>query len=144
MNSAPGLKVEAPKVLVVDDEEDIVAYLVTVLEDHGYRAAGEHDVAAARAAIQRERPDLILLDIMMPGKSGLSLYQEIRRHEETSPIPVFIMTGHSGEEDFAALMGKLWPEMPCLPEGYLEKPISVPTLLQKLHTLFKRERGGCG
>ncbi len=146
MNSLHGSGGEAPKVLVVDDEEDIVAYLVAVLEDNGFETVGESDAATALEAILRERPNLILLDIMMPGQSGLSLYREIRRNRATAAIPVFIITGFSQEEDFAGMLDTLEAERPPLPEGYLEKPISVPKLLQSLQGLFGEQKAGgrCG
>ena len=52
----------SPKVLIVDDEEDVLAYVVAVLEDNGFRAVGESDPASALDVIQREHPDLILLE----------------------------------------------------------------------------------
>jgi CheY-like chemotaxis protein len=134
----------APKILVVDDEEDIVAYLVAVLEDNGFKAVGESDAAVVLEAIQRERPDLILLDIMMPGQSGLSLYQAIRKDPATAGIPVFIISAYSREEDFAKMARRLERHVSRLPDGYLEKPISIPALLQDLHELFEKQRNGGG
>lgn len=142
MISLQGSESVARKVLVVDDEEDIVAYLVAVLEDNGFEAVGESDAATALEVIHRERPDLILLDIMMPGQSGLSLYRAIRKDPATAEIPVFIITGYSREDNFVKLVGTLEDEKPPLPEGYLEKPISVPRFLQSLRELFEKQRGG--
>jgi two-component system phosphate regulon response regulator PhoB len=142
MISLQGSERAAPKILVVDDEEDIVAYLVAVLEDNGFKAVGESDAASALEVIERERPDLILLDIMMPGQSGLSLYRELRRISSTATIPVFIISGFSREEDFARMLSRLEAERPPLPDGYLEKPISVPKFLQSLHELFDKRREG--
>ena len=132
----------APKVLVVDDEEDIVAYLVAVLQDNGFRALGESDAAAVLETIRKERPDLILLDIMMPGQSGLSLYRAIRKDPDTAEIPVFIISGYSRDKDFAVMAGGLEAQVARLPDGYLEKPISIPMLLQDLHELFDKRRNG--
>jgi twitching motility two-component system response regulator PilH len=141
MISLQGSESVARKVLVVDDEEDIVAYLMAVLEDNGFKAVGESDAATALEVIHRERPDLILLDIMMPGQSGLSLYRAIRKDPATAEIPVFIITGYSREDNFVKLVGTLEDEKPPLPEGYLEKPISVPRFLQSLRELFEKQRG---
>jgi CheY-like chemotaxis protein len=129
----------APKILVVDDEEDIVTYLMAVLEDNGYRAVGEGDAAAALEAVKREQPDLILLDIMMPGQSGLSLYRDIRTNRSSADTPIFIITGYSREEDVARLLGSLTSEPLRLPEGYLEKPISVSKFLESVHALFQKQ-----
>ncbi len=132
-----------PKVLVVDDEEDIVAYLMTVLEDNGFRAVSASDAAAALEVVQREHPDLILLDIMMPGQSGLSLYREIRSNRATADVPVVIISGYSRVEDLARMVVEMEGGESRLPDGYLEKPISVPKFLQRIHALFERQGQGC-
>ncbi len=146
MKRAQGWSGAAPKVLVVDDEEDIVAYLVAVLEDNGFQATGERDAAAAYEAIRRDPPDLILLDLMMPEQGGLWLYRQLRQTQTTAAIPVFILTGFSGEEEFVKLLDAPEAGRPPLPEGYLEKPISVPRLLQSLQGLFGEPKAGgrCG
>ncbi len=134
----PGTHGTAPKILVVDDEEDIVAYLTAVLEDNGFRAVGVSNPAAALDTIQAERPDLILLDIMMPGQSGLALYRAIRADPATAGIPVLIVSGYSREEDFAQAVRALQGQGSRLPDGYLEKPIAISTLLQDLRGLLDR------
>jgi len=127
------------RVLVVDDEEDIVEYLSAVLEDNGFIAIGASNADAALEAAEREPPDLILLDIMMPGHSGLSLYKELRRREATAKVPVLIISGYSKEEDFQkTALQQLSAEQLPMPDGYLEKPISVPNLVVRLSALFDR------
>ncbi len=143
MTSPAESQAAVPIVLVVDDEEDIVAYLTAVLEDNGFRAVGARDAAAALEAARREHPDLILLDIMMPGRTGLSLYREIRRNRATAHVPIFIISGYSREEELARMVTELEVGESRLPNGYLEKPISVPRFLQRLHDLFERQRQGC-
>jgi CheY-like chemotaxis protein len=133
---------ERPKVLVVDDEEDILAYLVTALEDHGFWAEGAADAPAALEAAHSQRPDLILLDIMMPGQSGLSLYRQMRRDPATAGVPVFILSGYSRAEELAAIGGQLQAEGLPPPDGYLEKPIPVPALLQRLRAILARRGAG--
>ena len=130
-----------PKVLVVDDEEDIVTYLVAVLQDNGFKAVGESHAATVLETIHKERPDLILLDIMMPGQSGLSLYRAIRKDPETAEVPVFIISGYSRERDFAVMAGGLETQVARLPDGYLEKPISVPAFLENVRELLAAPRG---
>ncbi len=142
MNASAPSRVAAPKVLVVDDEDDILAYLTAVLEDNGFAAAGERDAKAALETIRRDPPDLVLLDIMMPGQSGLSLYCELRGSRATAAIPIFIITGLSREEDFAKLLDAPEAGSPPPPDGYLEKPISVPKFLQSLQGLFDRREAG--
>lgn len=126
-------------VLVVDDEEDIVAYLSTVLEDHGYSAVGARDTSTALRSLEEAVPDMILLDIMMPGHSGLSFYRELRRREETARVPVLFISGYSREEEFrkTALKALADEKLPA-PDGYLEKPITVPQLLGRLGAILER------
>lgn len=125
------------RVLVVDDEEDIVAYLSTVLEDNGYCAVGARDTKTALRSLGEAVPDMILLDIMMPGHSGLSLYRELRRREATAKVPVLIISGYSREDEFrrTALKALADENLPP-PDGYLEKPISVPQLLGRLGAIL--------
>jgi CheY-like chemotaxis protein len=139
MISLRGPQGMAPKILVVDDEEDIVTYLTAVLEDNGFRAVGESDAAAALGLAKKEQPDLVLLDIMMPGQSGLSLYRDIRANRSTADIPIFIITGYSREEEVTRLLGSLTSEPLRPPDGYLEKPISVPKFLESVHALLRKK-----
>ena len=128
----------APKVLIVDDERDIVDYLSMVLEDEGFVAQGLTETEGALERIKKEGPDLVLLDVMMPGHTGLSLYRAMREDESTRAIPVLIISGYARQEDFAKMelseleTGSLPP-----PEGYLEKPIAVSILLATLKRILE-------
>lgn len=128
----------ALKVLIVDDERDIVDYLSMVLEDEGFVAKGLTETEGALERIKKEGPDLVLLDVMMPGHTGLSLYRAMREDEATRAIPVLIISGYARQEDFAKMelseleTGSLPP-----PEGYLEKPIAVPVLLASLRRILE-------
>ena len=124
------------KILVVDDEEDIVEYLKTVLEDNGYVAEGALRADEALAKISGWNPDLLLLDIMMPRHSGLSLYEEIRKNSATSRLPILIISGYARPEEFEKIeSGLLRDSGVPPPDGYLEKPISVITLLETIRSL---------
>ncbi len=139
MNQQFEFRARPPKVLIVDDERDIVEYLTAVLEDAGFRAAGLNGTEGALEWIESERPDAVLLDVMMPGHTGLSLYRAMREGAATREIPVVIISGYARKEDVAArgLKGLESGNLPS-PEGYLEKPISVPTLLTTLRRLLER------
>jgi DNA-binding response OmpR family regulator len=129
------------RVLVIDDEEDIVAYLVAVLQDHGFEALAESDSGAALATAARERPDLMLLDIMMPGESGVSLYRRIRRDRRTAGIPVIIISGYSRQEDVVSLIQREEGETLRRPDGYLEKPITVAEVVERVRALVGTTQG---
>jgi Fe-S oxidoreductase/ActR/RegA family two-component response regulator len=105
-------------VLVTDDQPDVTTYLKALLEDNGYRVitaqSGEECLQKARA----ERPELITLDITMPGKSGVKVFHDLREPgSATEMIPVFIVTGAT---DFRQLMYQKTVEAP---EGFMKKPI---------------------
>jgi CheY-like chemotaxis protein len=132
-----------PRVLIVDDEEDIVEYVKTVLEDNGYEAMGAQDAGEAFEAIARWKPGLILLDIMMPQHSGLSLYEAVRKNEATAGLPILIVSGYARPEEFRRIeTGVLGAAGVPPPDGYLEKPISVPLLLETIRALALGAPGG--
>ena len=137
----------AAKVLIVDDERDIVDYLSVALEDAGFAVAGLTATEGALERIRTERPDVVLLDVMMPGRTGLSLYRAMRESEATRAIPVVIISGWARNDGFSrGGAGEVEPERLPAPDGYLEKPITVPTLLATLRRLLERDetRSGTG
>jgi CheY-like chemotaxis protein len=92
-----------PRVLVVDDEPGIVDFLRYALEDHGYRVAVARDGLAALDAIERELPDFVLTDLMMPELDGWELCQRLRRQPETRTLPIIGMSAvdpHGAPLDF--------------------------------------------
>jgi DNA-binding response OmpR family regulator len=130
---------EAATVLVVDDEEDIVTYLVTLLQDCGYQALGACDAAAALEAIDVVAPNLILLDIMMPGQSGLSLFQKLRGSVKTADVPVLFISGCHQIEELSTLeeSGNVKiAEAAC----YFEKPIRAEELMRRIRELLPQTR----
>lgn len=121
-------------ILIVDDDPDVVLYFSTVLGDHGYRTLSASDGVKGFDLALSERPDLILLDLMMPAKSGISLLADLKRHQTLKDIPVIMITGVSGETGigiesfFQALSDDGVREAPE-PAGYLEKPVRPGRLL---------------
>jgi len=116
---------EDVRILVVDDEVDIAAYLGSVLEDAGMRVEIAHDGEQALAAIQRQPPDLISLDLVMPRKSGIRLLAELRRHREWSRIPVVIVTAHARDPHVRSDLDAVLAESTLTgPSLYLEKPVT--------------------
>jgi CheY-like chemotaxis protein len=84
---------EARRVLIVDDDPDIVVYLTSFLEDNGYETRAAVDGADALAAVAAFRPDVVLTDVLLPGRSGLDLLVTLRRDRRTADLPVVVMTG---------------------------------------------------
>ena len=95
------------RVLVVDDDDNTRRFLTVALEENGYEAITAEDGDDGYKKIQESIPDLILLDVMMPKKTGFSLFKQLRRKEEYKDIPVIMLTGVAGvlEEDDAQAEG---------------------------------------
>jgi CheY-like chemotaxis protein len=113
------------KVLVIDDETSTITYLTTLLEDHGYATCAAQAARQGLELARAQRPDLICLDIMMPKRSGIALYRDLKRDPELQSIPTIFVSAFSGAEDFLGThFRKLIPE-PEIPEplAFLEKPI---------------------
>ena len=119
------------KILVVDDEEDILHFLEMVLKEKGYEvvtASGGHE-ALTRAQI--ERPDLVLLDVMMPQMDGWEVLKLLRVDDGTAHIPVAMLSARTEAKD----------RVQGLQEGavdYICKPFSLQELLGKIETVFSQ------
>jgi len=81
------------RVLVVDDDPDVIDYLSSFLEDEGFEVQAAGDSETARARLDGFRPDAILIDVMLPGKSGLDLLVSLRRDRKWSGTPLVLVTG---------------------------------------------------
>ena len=121
-----------PHVLVVDDEPDIRATVKEVLEDEGYSVSVAESAAAAREARRQQRPDVVLLDIWMPGVDGISLLREWGELGGL-PGPVIMMSGHGTIETAveATRLGA-W--------DFVEKPISLAKLLLTIERALEAGR----
>jgi CheY-like chemotaxis protein len=111
------------KVLVVDDEEDVREFLTTVFEDAGATVVTAADGDEALTVAKAEQPDLISLDLSMPGKDGVEAFYELRKTTATAGIPVCVVTGHP---EFREVVYER-PVPP--PEGYMEKPVDEDKLI---------------
>ncbi len=118
------------KVLVVDDDPDVRMFSVTVLEENGYTPLEATNGEEGMSLFQQERPDLIILDVLMPRESGIKLYRNIKTHAELKHTPVIIQSGIA-EKSFLRSQKALTEfggaEVPE-PEAYLEKPVEADEL----------------
>ena len=115
-------------ILVVEDEEDVIDYLATFFEDNGYNVITANNSSTGFQKAKDNQPDLISLDISMPGESGVRLYSNLCESELTTNIPVVVVTGFSSE--FKNFFDKL--EISETPSGFFEKPIDRDALLTKI------------
>ncbi len=84
------------RILVVDDEKDVVEYLTELLEDNGYEVTPAYDGVAAMESIAKEKPDLILLDLLMPEETGTGLYRKLHNKKAYKDIPIIVISGLAG------------------------------------------------
>ena len=131
------------KILIVDDDPDVVLYLATVLGDHGYSTIDAPNGRAGLDKMKTERPDLVLLDLMMPLKSGIAMLKDIKDDESLRDTPIIMITGVSGEVgiDLEAFFrkspdGELQEDSSKL-QGYIEKPVDPETLLRLVKKVLK-------
>jgi len=87
----------AKKILIIDDDPVIVNYLQALLNDNGYHTVTASDSAAGLAVVQVERPDMITLDLEMPGDWGPRFYRKLRQDKISRHIPVVVISGIDGD-----------------------------------------------
>jgi DNA-binding response OmpR family regulator len=120
------------KVLLVDDDPQILTICRDYLMASGYELATAADGPQGLAAVWRERPDLIVLDLMLPGMDGLDVCRAIRRK---SNVPIIMLTGRVGETD--RIIG-----LEIGADDYMTKPFSARELVARVHVLLRRVSGG--
>jgi DNA-binding response OmpR family regulator len=128
--AAPGADAGEPQrqkvVLVVDDDFDVSSAIRTVLDSKGYRVFTAPDGHAGLIAAQREQPDLLIVDMMMPKKSGFLVIEQIKRAK--SPMKIIMITANEGSRHraYAELLGV---------DGYIRKPFAMEKLLDEVKRL---------
>ena len=118
------------KILIVDDEPEQIEFAAMVMQENGYIPISASNGEEGMKKVHTEKPDLILLDILMPEKGGLGMYKDLKQNEETRNIPVVIVTGVARGGDFQDRMIRQDENLPP-PDGYIEKPMN-PDAVGKL------------
>ena len=126
------------RVLIVEDDPDIVDYLSSFLEDEGYEVASAARCSAARETMDEFQPEVVLIDALLPGKSGLELLVCLRRDEKWNELPMVVVTGNDQllEDDCQSYLGAY--EGVRGPDGVLGKPVDRKTLLAVLRKLLEK------
>ena len=122
------------KIIVVDDEIDIRIFISTLVETNGYKSLVAKDGEEGLKLIKEHKPDLIILDVMMPKESGLKLYRELKSDETTKHIPIIMVSAVSQKTFLHSIReldryhGASIPE----PEAYIEKPPEAEELIASI------------
>ncbi len=123
------------KILIVDDEKDIADLISYNLEREGFRARIVLDGNGALAAVRSFTPDLMILDLMLPGVGGLDICKRIRANPETSSLPIIMLTAKADEVD--KIIG-----LEIGADDYVTKPFSVKELVARVRTVLRRAQEG--
>ncbi len=125
------------RILIVEDERDIADLIGFNLQRAGYEIIKAHDGVEGTEMALRERPDLILLDLMLPGRDGYSVFRELRRDTRTVNTPVIMLTARAQTED--RIQG-----LEAGADDYLTKPFSPKELMLRVQAILKRSEAPPG
>ena len=143
------------EILIVDDDEANVIFFAQILEDNGYGFRVARNGTEAVKALQEKQPDLVLLDLMMPRKSGIHVYNAMKEDDKLAKVPVVVVTGMAGAtgidvetgaeadkesygDDIARKLGTtLYEQLKGLtPDALMEKPVEPELLVKKIQELL--------
>jgi two-component system phosphate regulon response regulator PhoB len=119
-------------ILVVEDEPAIQELVSFTCATNGYQVVRADSVAAAQACIRSELPDLVILDWMLPDRSGIDLMRELRADERTRALPVIMLTARSAESDRVS-------GLDAGADDYVVKPFSPRELMSRVRAVFRRK-----
>ena len=127
------------KILVIDDDQDVHTVVKKILEPKSYEVISAYDGFEGLRKVVEERPDLIILDVIMPGKHGFDVCHELKTDEKYhffSNIPVLMLTVYP--EDREKMHLSMREGMMMEAEDYLQKPIDPEELVKRVEALLKK------
>jgi CheY-like chemotaxis protein len=128
------------RILVVNDEPDVRNFLIACIEDAGFKVEPAIDGVDAHEKIEANVPDLIILDMVMPRKSGINLMRKLRKNEKWAGIPVIVITAHANDEFGSDDMKELNTFANShRPKITMEKPVTPERLVKAICEIFKFE-----
>lgn len=123
------------RILLIEDEEDIAALIKLHAEVSGYKLHVEVDGINGFRAVEREKPDLVILDVMLPGQNGFDVCRKIKNNQELKNIPVIMLTAKTDE--FDVVLG-----LELGADDYVPKPFSPKVLFSRIKAVLRRGREG--
>jgi len=129
------------RAVVIDDEPDICNYISTLLQEHGFETRMANDAATGEGLIREDPPDLVCLDLMMPGRTGIQLFVRLRKDEATAEVPLIMITGIKEKLniDWAEISRGLRKRKP---DGFIEKPIDPVRLMRVVEDVLEHKKHG--
>jgi len=122
------------RILVVDDDKQIARLVVSYLEEAGFRASAVYDGEAALHAIRRERPDLVVLDLMLPLRDGRDVTRTVRADPTTAGLPIIMLTARVSDTD--KIVG-----LELGADDYVAKPFNPSEVVARVRALLRRASG---
>jgi DNA-binding response OmpR family regulator len=124
--------------VVIDDETDLTNYLSSILEENDFQVFAANDAKAGEALIREKAPSVILLDLMMPGRTGIQLFARLRGDDATKAIPLVMVTGIREQLniDWSTIVDNLKARKP---DGFVEKPIDPDKLMNVVNGVLAGE-----
>jgi len=123
----------AKTILLVDDDHATLKYVGLILENEGYRVVVAHDGEEALLKVRESRPDLVLLDIIMPRKNGYQVCRTIKEDETLRTLPVLMLSAKSQPSD------RFWAKRVGA-DGFVAKPFDPADLLREIHALLQKSQ----
>lgn len=122
---------EKKKVLLIEDEDDIVGFVKLQADLSGYKLIVENDGIGGLRTVEKEKPDVVILDLMLPGMHGLDVCRKIKSNQDTKHIPVVMLTAKSEELD--VILG-----LELGADDYVTKPFSPKVLFSRVKAVLRR------
>ena len=146
----------AKQVLVIDDDQNIVKYLSVALDENGYDPVSASNGNDGLRKIRQSKPDLVVLDVMMPGRTGFVLIKQLKKDEELKDIPVLMLSGVGGvldeweshkdetfespydnvRESLKKKIQEMREDGSLSPEMFMDKPASPDSFIEKVQELI--------
>ena len=126
----------ARKILIVDDDSDFVDAVTTILKSKKFEVVAAYDGKEGIEKVKTERPNLVVLDVMMPEKDGYTVCKELKSDPQWSQIPILLLTAvasHVPTTRFTQQMG-----METEADDYIDKPVEPDVLVKRIETLLSK------
>jgi len=126
--------------VVIDDEIDITTFLTAILEENGFTVRSANEAHSGEELIREAKPDLVLMDLMMPGRSGIQLFARLRGDAALKDLPIIMVSGIKDQLniDWAEISQRMKARKP---DAFVEKPIDPDRLMQVIGSVLSGETG---